>query len=91
MAPSPSEPRDGEISEVDLVEPAPFVEERGEHPLEIQQASEETSENSSLPEEEIVQAQGWIITEQGKIRLVAYKTDPNSYPTQPTEPSVCHQ
>ncbi len=92
MAPSPSEPRDGEISEVDLVEPAPFVEDgeeedRGEPPLEIQQASED----SSLPEEEIVQAQGWIINEQGKIRLVAYKTDPNSSPTRAKEPPVCHQ
>ena len=96
MAPSPSEPRDGEISEVDLVEPAPFVEdgeeeERSESLLEIQQASEEPSQDNPLPEEEIVQAQGWIITEQGKIRLVAYKTDPNSSPTKPTDPQVCHQ
>ncbi len=100
MAPSPSEPRDGEISEVDLVEPAPFVEdreveERGETPLEDQQTSEETSEETSedspLPVEEIVQAQGWIINEQGKVRLVAYKTDPNSYPTEPKNDQICNQ
>ena len=92
MAPSPSEPRDGEISEVDLVEPAPFVEdweveERSESSLEVQQASED----NPLPEEEIVQAQGWIINEQGKVRLVAYKTDPNTSSTQPTDTEVCHQ
>ena len=92
MAPSPSEPRDGEISEVDLVEPAPFVEdgeeeEQSKSPLESQQASED----NPLPVEEIVQAQGWIINEQGKVRLVAYKTDPNSSPTRAKEPPVCHQ
>ncbi|MGK7892650.1 MAG: hypothetical protein AB4372_03100, partial [Xenococcus sp. (in: cyanobacteria)] len=47
--------------------------------------------HNPLPVEKIVQAQGWIINEQGKVRLVAYKTDPNSSPTEPIDTQVCHQ
>ncbi len=78
IAPSPNQPREWEMSEVDLVEPASFSEDRGrgEQPF-------------ARTGEEIVEAQGWIINDRGIVELVAHKTDSNSYP-QPKDNRVCH-
>ncbi len=81
LAPSPTQVRDGEISNIELVEPAltspstPLLQERGGLDNDSQQA--------------IVEAMGWIINERGNIELVAYSTDVNGLPPQPKNPQIC--
>ena len=80
IAPSPTQPRDGEISEVNLVEPATFEED-----------NEVVGAQALRPaKEEIVEAQGWIINDRGKVELVAHKTAPNSSPPQPKDANICN-
>lgn len=79
IAPSPTQARDGEISEVDLVEPASL--ENDADGGELRFASTEAKP-------EIIEAQGWIINNRGILELVADKTDPNSSPPQP-EAKIC--
>nr|MDJ0745143.1 hypothetical protein [Xenococcaceae cyanobacterium MO_167.B27] len=80
-APSPSQVRNGEISEIDLVEPAPtspptpLLPERGALDHDSQQI--------------IVEAMGWIINERGNIELIADKTDVHGSPPQPKNPQIC--
>ncbi|MDJ0570087.1 MAG: hypothetical protein QNJ53_13730 [Pleurocapsa sp. MO_192.B19] len=68
------------ISEVDLVEPAPFSEDgevvgaQGLHPAK----------------EEIVEAQGWIINAHGILELITYKTDVSGSPAQPQAAKICN-
>ena len=38
-----------------------------------------------------MEAQGWILHENGVIELVAYKTAPNGAPAQPKDPRICPQ
>ena len=81
LAPSPSQVRDGEVMEVELVEPAPFLRD------EVGEVEEERGDREV--ELEIVEAQGWIINERGKIELIAYKTEPNGSPAQPKDDKIC--
>lgn len=76
----PGQVRDGDVSEVDLVEPATFVEAegRGERPFALTEA-----------ESEIVEAQGWMINDRGILELVAHKTDLNGSPPQPKDAKIC--
>ena len=88
IAPNPSQVRDGEVVEVDLVEPAPFVEDG---------AGRGVSRNArrgwlfALEEvkEEIIEAQGWMINDRGILELIAYKTDLNGSPAQPKDEQIC--
>jgi hypothetical protein len=85
LAPSPNQVRDGEVIEVDLVEPAPFVEDgevegRGSRPFAPKEIKEE-----------IVEAQGWIINDRGILELVAYRTDLNVSPAQPKDDKICNK
>ena len=101
IAPSPSQARNGEISEVDLVEPANVeddvrrgvsrnvrteAEGRGEPPFA--HTAEKYVQTRTKPE--IIEAQGWIINNRNILELVADKTDPNSSPPQP-EAKICTQ
>ena len=79
-APSPTQARDGSVSEVDLVKPVPFSEVEAATPAP---ASEESSE--------IVEAQGWIVNDRGMVELVARKTDVDSSTAPPKSIQVCHQ
>ena len=81
IAPSPVQTRDGEISEVDLVEPALFsaAEGRGARLLAPKEA-----------EKKIIEAQGWIINARGMVELVAHKTDVNGSPAQPKNAKTCN-
>ena len=80
-ATSPTQARDGEVSEVDLVQPVPFsgVGEVGE--AERAGGVEEI--------EKIVEAQGWVMNDRGKVELVAQKTDFNGSSAKPK--AQCHQ
>ncbi|MDJ0570083.1 MAG: filamentous hemagglutinin N-terminal domain-containing protein [Pleurocapsa sp. MO_192.B19] len=80
IAPSPTQTRDGEISEVNLVEPATFEED-----------GEVVGAQALRPaEEEIIEAQGWIINARGMVELVAHKTDVNGSPAQPKNAKTCN-
>ena len=78
IAPSPNQARDGEVSEVDLVEPA--ILDRAEEAQETGEAKEE-----------IVEAQGWMVNDRGILELVAYKTDFDADSPQPKKTQVCSQ
>ncbi|MDJ0535677.1 MAG: S-layer family protein [Xenococcaceae cyanobacterium MO_207.B15] len=78
LAPNPSQARNPEISEVDLVEPALFAEDE-----EVGKPWED--------KEEIVEARGWVINEHGNIELVAYQTDINGLPPQPKNNQICEK
>ena len=80
IAPNPSQVRDREIVEVDLVEPAPFLE-----------AEEQGSRGAEGAKEEIVEARGWIINARGNIELVAYSTDVNGSPAQLKDDRICRK
>ncbi|MGK7950474.1 MAG: filamentous hemagglutinin N-terminal domain-containing protein [Xenococcaceae cyanobacterium] len=85
IAPAPSEVRDGDVSEVDLVEPV-IVSENSE--------VEDKKDWQNAPTEvkkEIVEAQGWIVDEKGVVELVAYKTNVNGFPLQPKDTNNCHK
>ena len=80
IAPSPTQARDGEISEVNLVEPATFEED-----------GEVVGAQGLRPaKEEIIEAQGWIINDRGMVELVAHKTDVNGSPVQPQNAKTCN-
>ena len=80
-APNPAQTRDGEVGEVDLVEPTSVrVETEGKGSFTATEA------NSS-----IVEAQGWIVNDRGVVELVASKTDLDGSPAQPKSIQVCHQ
>ena len=72
IAPSPTQARDGSVSEVDLVKPVPFSE--------VEAATQETREARG-GSSEIVEAQGWVVNDRGMVELVASKTDIHSSPT----------
>ena len=78
IAPSPTQARDGSVSEVDLVKPVPYFR------------AERAAEANSIDEEEIIEAQGWVVNDRGMVELVARKTDVNSSPAQPKSIQVCH-
>ena len=85
IAPNPSQVRDGEVIEVDLVEPAPFVEDGGDR--------EGRGEGLFVLEEvkeEIVEAQGWMINDRCILELIAYKTDVKGSPAQPKATNICN-
>ncbi|MDJ0590923.1 MAG: hypothetical protein QNJ72_13150 [Pleurocapsa sp. MO_226.B13] len=83
IAPSPNQPREWEMSEVDLVEPTSFSEDvRGDRP--IARTGEDRED-----EEEIVEARGWIINDRGIVELVAHQTDLNGSPPQPKDNHIC--
>ncbi|MDJ0747508.1 MAG: filamentous hemagglutinin N-terminal domain-containing protein [Xenococcaceae cyanobacterium MO_167.B27] len=82
LAPSPSQTRSSNLSEVNLVEPAPFLE--NEQKQEANQAKK--VENIA---EAIVEARGWIVNEKGNVELVAYKTDINGSLAQPQNDRIC--
>ena len=77
-APSPTQARDGSVSEVDLVKPVPFSG------TEEAQGAEKTEEA-----EEIVEAQGWVVNDRGMVELVASKTDIHGSPAHPIV--QCHK
>ena len=78
-APSPTQARDGSVSEVDLVKPVPFSE--------VEAATQAPAPEGSS---EIVEAQGWVVNDRGMVELVASKTDVDSSTAQPNI-QVCHQ
>ena len=73
-APSPTQARDGSVSEVDLVKPVPFSE--------VAAATQEAQEAREA-ESEIVEAQGWVVNDRGMVELVASKTDVHNSPARP--------
>ena len=81
VAPSPVRARNGEINEVDLVQPASNFESdltsRDEQPF------------APIETNEIIEAQGWIINDRGNLELIAQKTDAHSYP-QIKNNRFCH-
>ena len=77
--PSPTQVRDGSVSEVDLVKPVPFSE--------VAAATQAPAPEGSS---EIVEAQGWVVNDRGMVELVARKTDVDSSTAQPNI-QVCHQ
>ena len=88
IAPNPSQARDSEVSEVDLVEPANHqTERRGER----QFAHETTSLHvADVPKEKIVEAQGWIVNDRGTVELVTYQTNHYDSPPQPKNSKSCN-
>ena len=78
-ASSPAQAREGSVSEVDLVQPVPLLD--AEEPEQLESAKD--------TDEEVVEAQGWVVNDRGMVELVARKTDIDSSPAQP-EPQ-CHQ
>ena len=88
IAPNPSQVRDGEVIEVDLVEPAPFVEDRDGRGVSRNVrrgwlfALEEVKE-------EIVEAQGWMINDRGILELVAYKTNLDDSTAKLKDANIC--
>ena len=87
LAPNPTQVREGEIMEVDLVEPASFIENGGD---EEDREGRSVSGNARMEDgEEIVEAQGWIINQRGNVELIADKTDLNGSPAQPKDARVC--
>ena len=82
-APSPTQARDGEANDVDLVEPVPLSE--------VEAATVE-AEEASIEEAgpEIVEAKGWLVNDRGKVELVARQTNPNASLSQ-LKILVCHQ
>ena len=89
IAPSPIQARDGEISEVDLVEPANLEDDapRGEGLLA---KTEPKQPHRTETTSEIIEAQGWIINDRGILELVAHKPRVNNLSTQP-EAKICTQ
>ena len=77
-APSPTQARDGSVSEVDLVKPVPFSE--------VEAATQTPAPEGSS---EIVEAQGWVVNDRGMVELVASKTDVHGSPARPTV--QCHK
>ncbi|MGL5793711.1 MAG: filamentous hemagglutinin N-terminal domain-containing protein, partial [Waterburya sp.] len=79
IAPSPNQAREGEMSEVDLVEPTSLGADEG---------SSSSVQNASIEKKaEIVEAQGWIVNDRGIVELVAHKS--NNSPSQPKGNNVC--
>ena len=78
-ASSPTQARNGEVSEVDLVKPTNFQRE-----LESESSFVATEARSA-----IVEARGWIVNHRGMVELVAHKTNLNGSPPQPQV--QCHQ
>ena len=76
-APSPTQARDGSVSEVDLVKPVPFSE--------VAATQAPAREESS----EIIEAQGWVVNDRGMVELVATKTDIHGSPARSTV--QCHK
>ncbi len=76
------------LSEVDLVEPVNLEEEEEEG--EVVSKGEPTLTQKEA-EEEIVEAQGWIINDRGILELVAHKTDLNGSPPRPKDARICNQ
>ncbi|WP_019506620.1 filamentous hemagglutinin N-terminal domain-containing protein [Pleurocapsa sp. PCC 7319] len=86
VAPNPSQVRDGEISDVDLV--APATREESE---KVETVKEAGADREIEEEKEIIEAQGWIINDRGKVELVAQKTDVNGASPQPKNDKICRR
>jgi large exoprotein involved in heme utilization and adhesion len=84
IAPNPSQAREGEIDEVDLIEPATVGEPEGRGEQSI--ALTETDAESKM-----VEAQGWIVNDRGIVELVAHKTDLSGSSPQLNNTKVCHK
>lgn len=82
IASSPSQTRDSNLSQVDLVEPV--LEEAGEQSFGFAQDTE-----SREAEKEIVEAQGWVVNSRGTLELVAYSTDAVGSPPQLKYDKIC--
>ncbi len=85
LPPSPSQTGISNFSEVNLVEPAPFLEENEPKP---QTKPAKRVENRVEP---IIEAHGWIVNDKGNVELVAYKTDINGSLTQFQNEGICSQ
>ena len=81
-APSPTQAREGSVSEVDLVQPV--FSDAG-------RAGEvgEARKGKVAEAEKIVEAQGWIVNDRGMVELVASKTNVDSSPAHPI--AQCHK
>ena len=77
----PSQIRHSNISEVDLVEPVKENEQ-----LVSKVASQRLQEKT---QPKIVEAQGWIVSDRGKIELVADSTDSVDTPSQSNYDRFC--
>ncbi|WP_019506628.1 filamentous hemagglutinin N-terminal domain-containing protein [Pleurocapsa sp. PCC 7319] len=86
VAPNPSQVREGEISDVDLVAPA-----TGEESEKVETVKGTGADKEIEEEKEIVEAQGWIINDRGKVELVAQKTDVNGASPQPKNDKICRR
>ena len=71
IAPSPMQARDGEINEIDLVEP-----------MLASEAGEQRIGEAEVPKGEIVEARGLIINDKGILELVAHQTDTGNFSPQ---------
>ena len=89
IAPSPTQARDGEISEVDLVEPVSLGDKAARDDRLFAQREARANRTETAPE--IIEAQGWILNDRGNLELVAYATDPQNSPQQPKNNKICNQ
>ena len=93
-APSPTQARDGSVSEVDLVEPVPFfgtVLKDTYSEVSPFRDTPSTASHKDAEGKEIVEAKGWVVNDRGMVELVASKTDVDSSTAQPKSTQVCHQ
>ena len=101
IAPSPTQARDGEISEIDLVEPVNLEDNAGRSERRssaiLATSVEEQLLNplgrfvSTEAKPEIIEAQGWIINDRGILELVAHKTSVDDSPLQPKDNTICYK
>ena len=93
-APSPTQARDGSVSEVDLVKPVPFfgtVLKDTYSEVSPFRDTPSTASHKDAEGKEIVEAKGWVVNARGMVELVARKTDLDSSTAQPKSTQVCHQ
>lgn len=79
IAPSPSQAREGEIEEIDLVEPANSKDDANSTGRNVSRNVRTEAEEAEGAKEEIVEAQGWIINDRGTVELVAHQTNTNNF------------
>lgn len=70
IASSPSQSLDGDINQVGLVEPVIVAEDE-----KVKRAESAEAQRSREVEEEIIEAQRWIVNDRGTLELVANQTN----------------
>ena len=84
LPPTPTDNLSSEATEVDLVEPAPFVGE-----TQINKKIDNNQPIKTKKEKEIIPAQGWVFNENGNVVLTAYTPTVTSSQRIRTAPEAC--